>query len=184
MAFNFSEFNTLTQKVLDHVVHELSSLRTGKASAQLLDPVSVEAYGGRMKLQEVANVSTPDAHLITITPWDKSLLAAIEKGINQASLNLSPVIDGTTIRIVVPALTEERRREMVKVLQQKIEGGKVMLRTVRTDTKKDIERQKETGGVSEDVIKADVDLLEKKLKECSDKLDQLAKAKEAELMKV
>jgi ribosome recycling factor len=184
MAFDFSTFHQQAQKVLDHTMQDLGSLRTGKASVQLLDSVQVEAYGAMMKLNEVANISIPDPHLIVITPWDKSMLQPIEKGINIAGLNLNPVIDGTLVRIAIPPLTEERRKEMVKLLNQKIEGSRVMLRTVRTDTKKDIEKQKDSGGVSEDAIKTEADQLEKKVKEYMDKLDQLAKAKEADLMKV
>jgi ribosome recycling factor len=184
MAFDFSQFHLQTQKALDHLTQELSTLRTGRASTQLLDPVVVLAYGTQMKLNEVANLSTPDPHLLMVAPWDKSLLADIEKAIISSGLNLSPVVDGAVIRIPIPPLTQERRQEMVKLLHQKIESGRVMIRSIRTETKKDIEKREDTPGVSEDMIKADVDTLEKKTKELMDKLDQMAEAKEAELLKV
>jgi len=156
MSFNFSDFQLQATKALDHLVEEIGQLRTGKATVQLMDPVSVEAYGTRMKLNEVAAVSAPDPNLILISPWDKSLLGAIEKGINTANLNLNPVVDGQIIRVVVPSLTEERRKDMVKMLHQKLESGRVVLRSVRTDTKRDIDHQKGQPGVSEDAVEYDL----------------------------
>lgn len=182
--FNFSPLRQKFEKALEHVNKDLAGLRTGKASPQLLDPVSVEAYGTRMRIGEVANVSAPDANMIIVSPWDKSLLEAIAKGISMAQLNLSPVIDGEVIRIVIPPLTEERRKEMVKSLHQKIEAGNIMLRNIRIDAKKDIEDQANETGVSEDDIKADLDELDKILKEFSAKLDEIAKKKETDLMTV
>lgn len=184
MGFDLSAFDTKSRDILEHTNKDISSLRTGKATPQLLDSVVVEAYGGRMKLVELANISAPDSTLLTISPWDKSLLGAIEKGIVIASLNLQPVVDKDMIRISVPPLTEERRREMVKILSQKIEASRVLLRTLRTDVKKDIERQKGQPGVSEDDIKSEVEQLDSKLKAALDKLEQLFTAKEAELMKL
>lgn len=184
MSFDFSTFLQQASKALEHLNEEVSQLRTGKASAQLLDSVMVEAYGTRMKLNEVAAITVPDPNMITISPWDKSLLAAIEKGVNAASLNLSPVVDGQMIRIVVPALTEERRKEMVKLLHQKLESGRVNLRSVRTDTKKDIDRQKGQPGISEDAIEADLVQLDVHLKEYLVKVDELGQRKEQELMMI
>jgi ribosome recycling factor len=184
MSFDFSEFRTQASKALDHLVEEVSQLRTGKASAQLLDTVTVEAYGARMKLQEVAAVSVPDSNMILISPWDKSLIGAIEKGINTANLNLSPVVDGSLIRVVVPALTEERRKDMVKLLHQKLESGRVNLRSVRMDTKKDIDHQKGQPGISEDTIETDLEELDSLLKEYLAKVDDLGQRKEQELMTI
>ncbi|HYD35418.1 MAG TPA: ribosome recycling factor [Vitreimonas sp.] len=184
MAFDFTQFQTQAQKALDHFKQELATLRTGRAHSQLLDSVRVDAYGTKMMINEVANVSVPDSNLLTVTPWDKSLLSAIEKAIASAGINLNPVVDGDMIRIVVPALTEERRKEMVKVLHQKAESVRVMLRSVRTDTKKDIEKQKGTSGVSEDDIKKEVETLEKKTKEFLDQVDQLVTVKEKDLLTV
>lgn len=182
--YNFSQLNEKFDKAIDHIRHDLGSLRTGKASPQLLDPVLVDAYGTKMKITEVANVSAPDANMILVSPWDKSLLEAISKGIATTPLNVNPVVDGDIIRIVIPPLTEERRREMVKILSQKIEAGKVMLRNIRVDAKKDIEKQEGEDGVSEDDIKADLDELEKVLKNYITKLDEIAKKKETDLMAI
>lgn len=184
MSFDFSLFKTNTQKVLDHVTQEIGTLRTGRASAQLLDPVSVEAYGTRMKISEVATISVPDANMILIAPWDKGLLSALERAINEANLNINPVVDGQTIRVVIPPLTQERREQMVKLLHQKVEGAKAMLRSVRTDTKKEVEKQKGQPGVSEDMIEADLASLEDQFKVIEEKLEAMAKHKQADLMTI
>lgn len=184
MAYDFLEFELKIDKAMQHVRQDIATLRTGKAAPQLLDSVVVEAYGTKLKVSETANVSAPDPTMLVVSPWDKSLLSAIEKSINIAGLNLNPVVDGDIIRIVIPPLTEERRKEMVKLLHQKIENGRVMIRTIRTDTKKEIEELKGEAGVSEDDIKADLELLEKKCKESMDQLDQLSQQKAADLMKV
>lgn len=184
MTYDFTQFTAKAVKTLDHIRDDINTLRTGRASAQMLDNVKVEAYGAFMKLNEVANVSVPDPTLIVISPWDKSLVGAIEKGISASGLNLPPVVDGQLIRISVPPLTEERRKEMVKLLSQKIEAGRVMLRNVRAETKKEIDSMKDTAGVSEDGIKADLAELDKKVKEYMDKIELLSADKEKELMTV
>lgn len=182
--YNFSDVTQRFEKTIAHLQQELGSLRTGKATPSLLDSVLVDAYGTKMRVNELANVSAPDPNMLIVSPWDKSLLETLEKSIASASLNLNPIVDGDMIRIVVPALTEERRKEMVKVLHQKIEGGKVMLRNIRTDAKKEIEDQDGSEGVSEDDIKAEIEELDKMVKEYTVKLDELAKKKETDLMTV
>lgn len=184
MSYDFKPLETEFNKALDYVMRELSQLRTGKATPQLLDSVSVEAYGAQMKINELANVTAPDPTLLMITPWDKSVLEAIEKAITSAQLNLNPVVDGQIIRIAVPPLTEERRRDMVKVLHSKVEDGRKMLRTIRGDEKRTIEDLKNDAGYSEDDIHSYLDRLEELMKEHLQKLDSMASQKEAELMKV
>jgi ribosome recycling factor len=182
--YNFSQLRQKFDKAIDHIKNDLGSLRTGKASPQLLDPVMVDAYGAKMRVTELANVSAPDANMIVVAPWDKSILENLEKAIASAPLNVNPVVDGDIIRIVIPSLTEERRKEMVKILSQKIEAGKVMLRNIRVDAKKEIENLEGEDGVSEDDITADVEQLDKILKEYSIKLDEISQKKEADLMTV
>ncbi len=184
MAFDFTSFHAQAKKAMEHIASELNQLRTGRASAQMLDAVSVEAYGTRMKVTELANVSVPDSNMIVISPWDKSVLAALERGINEAALNLNPVVDGQTIRIVVPSLTEERRKELVKLLGQKVESGRVLLRNVRTDAKKAIEAQKGQPGISEDTISSDEAQLDTLVKQYLDQLEDLSKRKEQDLMTI
>jgi len=184
MSYDFSNLEAKFTKLLEHVSGELAVLRTGKATPSLLDSVVVEAYGTRMKINELANVSAPDTTLLVVTPWDKSVLGAIEKAITIAQLNLNPIVDGNMIRIVVPPLNEERRREMVKVLHTKIEDGRKMMRTIRGDEKKSIEQLEDAGGYSEDDVREYTEKLDEKMKLFLAKLDEIAAKKEKELMTV
>ncbi len=184
MSYDFSNFEAKARKSLEHVSQDLNTLRTGRATTQMLDTVQVEAYGTYMKLIEVASVQAPDPSLLVVSPWDKGLLASVEKAIASSGLNLNPVVDGDIIRIAVPALTEEKRMEMVKLLHQKIESGRVMLRNIRSEFKKEIEDFEGTGGVSEDDIKQHLETLEKKFKEFVSQLEQLSESKEKELLTI
>ena len=171
-------------KALDFAATNFASLRTGKASAQLLDGVFVEAYGSKMAIHEVASISTPDTQLLVIKPWDKSLLSAIEKAIQLEQLNLNPIVDGDIIRLPVPPLTQERRQEMVKSLHQKAEEVKVNLRNIRSDIRRDIDKQEGMANVSEDDIKAEVIELDETVKEYIAKLEEMVKQKEQELLNI
>ncbi len=184
MSFDPQLFAQDAEKTLSHIRQDIASLRTGRAAVQMLDPVTVEAYGSRMKLVELATVSAPDPTMILVSPWDKSLLDAIARGITVADLNVNPVIDGAIVRISIPPLTEEKRKEMVKRLHQKIEAGRVLFRNLRTDTKQELESQKGEAGVSEDDIKQDLQDLEQALKKYLDELDEIEKHKEKELLTV
>jgi len=170
------------QKALVHTEKEVATLRTGRASVQMLDDVRVEAYGSMMRLNEVASVSAPDPTLLVISPWDKGVVGAIEKGVLVANLNLSPVVDGDKVKVPVPPLTQERRQELVKILHQKAESGKVMIRSVRSEVRDMIEDQKGEAGISEDDIKFGLKELDDVSKEFIDKIDQLVKDKEKELL--
>lgn len=184
MSYDSSKFKQKLDQVLEHIKRDLASLRTGKASTALLDPVLVEAYGSKMKINELANVSAPDLNMLVVVPWDKTLLATIEKAIAASELNIHPVVSGDQIRIIIPSLTEERRLEMVKMLGQKIENGRVMIRNVRSEVKKDIDDQKGQAGVSEDDIAHDLEALDKTVQEYLHQLDDIAALKEQELMKI
>lgn len=182
--FSFADFQTRCAKIFDHVTNDIVSLRTGRAHTTILDPVNVEAYGTRMKISELASVSVPDSSMLVVSPWDKSLLESISKGIMVSGLNLNPVIDGDIIRISIPPLTTERRQEMVKLLSQKIESGKVMLRNLRGDVRKEIEDLKGEDGVSEDDIKNWLEELDKRVKESEVQIDEIKKKKETELLTI
>jgi ribosome recycling factor len=184
MPFQFSTFNELVDKAITHVTRDLATLRTGRASTQMLDPIMVEVYDSEMKIGELANASAPDPNLLVIKPWDTSILDKIEKAIASSGLNFNPVVDGDIIRIAVPPLTEERRKEMVKLLYQKIEGGRVMLRSIRTEVKQDIENQEGEANVSEDDIRRDLKKLDELTQKKIDEIDKLAKDKETELMTI
>jgi ribosome recycling factor len=179
-----SAYQSQFEKALTHTQQEVASLRTGRASVTMLDDVLVDAYGTKMHLNEVGSLSAPDPSLLTVSPWDKSLVGAIEKAIQMANLNLNPVVDAETVKVPVPPLTQERREEMTKILHQKAESGRVMMRSVRGDVKQQIEAQKGEAGVSEDDLKLALTELENTTKEYIEKIDLLVKNKEAELMAI
>jgi ribosome recycling factor len=184
MPYNLAAFFDRSSKLLDHFRLDIATLRTGRANAQMLDPVMVEAYSTRMRLVELASIQVSDPTMIVVTPWDKSLLEVIAKAIASAQLNLNPAVDGSAIRVPVPALTEEKRLEMVKILHKKIESAKVMARSLRTDIKSEIEKQKDSGGVSEDDIDRDLESLEKELKKLIEQIDSIGSTKEKDLLTV
>jgi len=184
MSFNFNELNQKIEKTHSFILSDIATLRTGRATVQILDPVVVEAYGSKMKIAEVGSVQAPDPTMLVVSPWDKGLLANIERAIATADLNLNPVVDGDIIRIKIAPLTQETREEMVKVLHKKIESGRVMLRSLRADAKRDIEKQKGEEGVSEDDIKLETKELDEVIKKSMDRLDEVMASKEKELMTV
>lgn len=170
------------QRVEEVVRKDLSTVRTGRAKPSLVEEVKVEAYGTVMSLKELATITTPDPSLVLISPWDKSLVSAISGGIQKAELNLSPVVDGETVKIAIPALTEERRKELVKQVAQKLESGRVMLRQVRGEVKEEIESEEGEPGVSEDDIKSWLKRMQELVDKWGERLEQLGKEKEQELM--
>lgn len=178
MADYIPQFRSEAAKVRAHFQAELQKIRTGRAAVGLVDGVTVEAYGTRMQLQEVASISAPDPTLIVISPWDKSLMGAIEKAVQIADLGMSPVVDSDVIRLPVPSLTQEKRLELVKLIGKKLEEAKIMLRNVRVEVKQLIESEKDTSGISEDDIKADIELLDKEQREEVEVLEKLAAEKE------
>jgi len=168
-------------KAVENSKRELSSIRTGKATTGLLDTVRVEAYGNMMPLNQVASVSAPEPRLLTVQPWDKSLIVPIEKGIAASNLGLNPAHDGVIIRIPIPPLTEERRKEMVKVVHKLAEEGKVAVRHARTEA---ISKGKKAEHVSEDEKKKAEKDVQKLHDEAIKQIDALVKGKELEIMEV
>ncbi len=181
LADSVKQARQAMDKAVEAVKREFATVRTGKATTALLDLVRVDAYGSEMPLNQVASVAAPEPKLLTIQPWDKTLLKAIEKAILTSDLGLTPANDGTLIRIPIPALTEERRKELVKVVHKFAEEGRVAVRHARTEA---ITRIKKTEHVSEDEKKhAEKDV--QKLHDDHLKLvDAAVKAKEAEIMEV
>jgi ribosome recycling factor len=172
------------EKVLEIVEGDLATIRTGRAKPDLIEGLEVSAYGGRMKLFEVANISALDPSLITVIPWDKGLVREIEKAINESELQLSANVSGEMIRVPIPALTEERRKDFVKLLHQKMESGRVMVRQVRGDIKEEIDKMKKQAGVSEDDVDRLLDELQKMTDEYMGKVEEMGKKKEEEIMEV
>ena len=168
-------------KAMESTRREFASIRSGKATTSLLDLVRVTAYGNEMPLNQVASVAAPEARLLTVTPWDKSLTGAIDKALRESDLGLNPVTQSGIIRVPLPPLTEERRRELVKVVHKLAEEGKVAVRHARHTSK---EQLKKIEHVSEDDLrKADHDL-QKVTDDHVKHVDEMVKAKEAEIMVV
>lgn len=168
-------------KALEKSKREFSSIRSGKASASLLDTVRVDAWGQTMALTQVATVSAPEPRLLTVTPWDKGLSSAIEKAIRDSDLGLNPMSQGGVIRVPLPSLNQERRRELVKVLHKLAEEGRIAVRHARTESR---DRLKKLEKVSEDDVKHAEKDLQKMHDEYIAKLDDLLKHKEADVMEV
>ena len=174
------------QSAIEAVREEIATLRTGRATPSLVENISVEAYGGaqRMRVMELASITAPDPQSILISPWDKSVIGEIRKGIEAANVNLNPVISGDTIRISLPPLTQEDRENYVKILSQRLEQGRVTIRQVRQDGMHAIRGKFEEKAMGED----EKDLAEKKLQDITDefmsKLEEVGKAKENELRSV
>ncbi len=168
-------------KAVEAVRREFSTVRTGKATTALLDLVKVDAYGSEMPLNQVASVATPEPKLLTIQPWDKSLLKAVEKAILASDLGLTPSNDGNIIRLPLPPLTEERRRELVKVVHKFAEEGRVAIRHARTEA---ISRIKKTEHVSEDDQKHAEKDVQKLHDDHLKQVEEAVKAKETEIMEV
>lgn len=170
------------ETTLEVVKKDLTSVRTGRAKPSLVEDVKVEAYGTIMTIKELATISAPDPSLILIAPWDKGLVGAIATGIQKAGLNIQPIVDSDTIKISIPPLSQERREELVKLVHQKIEGGRVMIRTVRGEIKEAIEAQEGEAGISEDSIKMWLEQMQKQVEKYMEMLDELGSEKEKELM--
>ena len=168
-------------KAVEAVKREFSTVRTGKATTSLLDLVRVDAYGSEMPLNQVASVAAPEPKLLTIQPWDKALLKAVEKAILASDLGLTPSNDGNLIRIPLPPLNEERRRELVKVVHKFAEEGRVAVRHARTEA---ISKIKKTEHVSEDEKKHTEKDVQKLHDDHLRQVDESVKAKEAEIMEV
>ena len=179
-----SSFTDKLDKVIAHLADDLKSVKTGRAKPSLVEEVKADAYGSRMAIKELASISAPDPHQIIISAWDKSLIEMIAKAINSADLNLNGVVDGDIVRINIPLLTGETRQQLIKLVKQKIESAKVMARQVRASAKKEIEAQKDDGGVGEDEIHTQLDELQKSVDECEKKMDEIGKNKEEELGKI
>jgi ribosome recycling factor len=163
---------------------ELATVRTGRASPHLLDRIVVDYYGSPTPLKQLANVAASDARLLTITPFDKNALGAIEKAIQESDVGLTPSNDGSLIRLAIPEMTEERRREMVKVVHGVAEEGRVAVRNVRRDVMSDLRDLKKEGEAGEDDERRAEAALQKQTDEAIGEIDNLLKGKEAEILEV
>lgn len=180
----FKEVEARMGKCVEAFRHELSSIRTGRASPALLDRVTVEAYGQAMPLKQVAGVSTPDARTLLITAWDKNVVGDIRKAIEKSDLGITPGVDGTLIRLTIPPLTEDRRKDLVKLVKKKAEDSRVALRNVRHHALDDLKGQHKRAEITDDDNKQMTDQLQKVTDKYVKEIDSLTNDKEAEIMEV
>ena len=181
---SITEAKSQMEKAVDAMRREFSAVRTGKATPALLDVVRVDAYGSKMPIQQVASVSAPEARLLIVQPWDKSLLKAIEKAIQEAELGLNPSNDGNVIRVPIPALTEQRRKDMVKMLHKLAEEGRVAVRHARQEANKELKRKQQAHEISEDDAHRQMEEVQKLTDNFIARVEELLKAKEQEVMEV
>lgn len=172
------------KKALEALKRELATIRSGRASSTLLDKIMVEAYGTQMPLKQLAGISTPEARLIVLQPFDKSTVQSIEKAIMKSDLGLTPNVDGNLIRLPIPQLTEERRKELVKVIKKKVEESKVSLRNVRRDANDELKEMEKKGTASEDDVRRSQEQIQKMTDHYTKEMDQAFTQKEKEIMEV
>jgi ribosome recycling factor len=171
-------------KAVGALKEEFSGLRTGRANVGLLDPVSVEAYGSTAPLNSVAAISVPEPRMISVNVWDKSMVGPVEKAIRAAGLGLNPIVDGQTLRIPVPALTEERRKELAKLAGKYAEQQKIAVRNVRRDANDDLKKAEKASEISQDEQKKMEAEVQKDTDAAIKRIDETLKAKEVEIMQV
>lgn len=182
--FDTKPYETRMQHALEHFEGELTKVRTGRAHPDMLSSVMVEAYGSAMPLNQVANVTTPEAQQLLVSPFDPSNVKAIADAIRTSNLGFNPSDDGRIVRVPIPPLTEERRREMVKTLGEKVEDCRIAMRTIRQDTLKDAKRMKDAKELSEDDVKQIEKGIDDDMKDYQAKIDQLFKEKEQDIMTI
>lgn len=171
-------------EVIEKLKEDLQTIRTGKSSASLVENILINYYGAPTPLKNMANISTPDAFLIVVQPWDANSLGDIEIALRNSSLNLGLVNDGRVIRITLPPLTEERRVEFIKMIHQKAEGCRIVLRTLRQESWEEIQKEKKTGEITEDDLYAGEKDLNKMIEDYNGKIKTLIEAKEKDLRTV
>ncbi len=183
-TFDLNDLKRRMQGSVTALRHDLASLRTGRASANLVDPIEVEAYGASMPLNQVATVSVPEARLLSIQVWDRSMVSAVEKAILKSDLGMTPNTEGQVIRLRVPEMNQQRRQEMVKVAHKYAEQARVAARHVRRDGMDLLKKLEKDGHVSEDDVARQSDLVQKATDQTITEIDQALASKEKEIMQV
>lgn len=171
-------------KSITAFTRELASIRAGRANAKLLDRITVDYYGVPTPVNQLAGITTPEARLLVITPYDKSILGEIEKAILKSDIGITPTNDGNVIRLTIPPLTEERRKELVKIVKKEAEEARVAIRNVRRDANDDLKKMEKNGEITEDELRGHVNDIQKLTDEFIAKVDSLAKEKEDEILSI
>jgi ribosome recycling factor len=180
----FSDTERRMQKAIEALRHDLAVVRTGRASAALLERIQIDYYGVPTPINQVATITVPDARMLIIQPWDRKLLTDIEKAIQRSDLGINPNNDGQVIRLNIPPLNEERRREMVKTVHKKLDEHKVAIRNVRRDCQEKLRDREKKKEISEDELKRSTERLQKLTDRFIDEMDKVGKTKELEILEV
>ena len=180
----FEDAERRMQKAIEALKQDLNAIRAGRASSSLVDRITVEYYGAPTPINQVASVSAPEARMVVIQPWDRKLLADIEKAIQKSDLGINPNNDGQVIRLNIPPMSEERRRDLVKTLHKKLDEHKVAIRNVRRDIQDKLRDREKKKEVSEDELKRSTERLQKLTDRYVDEMDKVGKAKESEILEV
>ena len=184
---NGADFNDIQRRMegaISAFKHDLASLRTGRASSNLLDPIQVQAYGSAMPITQVATVSVPEPRMISVSVWDKTMVGAVDRAIRESNLGFNPIVDGTTLRIPLPELNEQRRKELVKIAHTYAENARVSVRHVRRDGMDHLKKAQKDGDISEDDSRTQSERVQKLTDETICTIDSLLAGKEAEIMQV
>ena len=184
VTFDLSDIKRRLQGAAQSLKNDLASLRTGRATPSLLDPIEVDAYGAKMPMNQVATVTVPEPRTLSVAVWDRGMVGAVEKAIRESNLGLNPATEGQTIRLRIPELNEQRRKEMVKVAQKYAEAGRVAARHVRRDGLDILKKLEKDGDISEDEAARNSEQVQKALDAIIAEIDQLLVAKEKEIMQV
>lgn len=182
-----TDLNDLKRRMegaINAYIGDITSLRTGRASANILDPVQVDAYGSKVPLNQVANITVPESRMLSVNIWDKSMVNAVDRAIRESHLGLNPIMDGQTLRIPLPELNEERRRSLVKVAHEYAEKARVAIRHVRRDGMDGLKKAEKDGDISQDDSRSLSDDVQKLTDESISRIDDLLADKEKEIMQV
>lgn len=174
-------FDEGATKALEHLQHELRTIRTGRANPSVVEEISVSCYGGQSPLQQVAAISAPEPRLLVIQPWDASVTKDIEKALTQSSLGITPVVDGKIIRLPFPPMSEERRNELLKVVNSKAEEARVRLRAAREDAMKELKADEKSGAQSADAVASAMKNVQNAVEEMNTAITDMVKAKTEEI---
>jgi ribosome recycling factor len=181
---DFPDIQRRMEGAINAFKHDVASLRTGRASSNLLDAVVVKAYGTDMPLNQVANVTVPEPRMISVSVWDKSMVSSVDRAIREANLGFNPIVDGSNLRIPLPELNEQRRKELVKLAHGYAENARVAIRHVRRDGMDYLKKAEKDGDISEDDHRKQADRVQKLTDDTIATIDSLLAAKEAEIMQV
>ncbi|GGE72869.1 ribosome recycling factor [Sphingomonas prati] len=181
-AYNKTDLERRMAGSIDALHHDLQGLRTGRASVSLLDPVQIEVYGARMPINQIATVSVPEPRMISVQVWDKTNVGPVDKAIRAAGLGLNPIVDGQTLRLPIPELTEERRKELAKLASKYAEGARIAARNVRRDGMDTLKADEKKGEISEDERKRHETDVQKLTDKTIADIDSLASSKEKEIL--